>query len=106
MSKKANYSIPEKYRKSSFISLRCTPDMYEKIKKKAKKRKLSTSDYVIECVDTGLKKRRRGSKEKLRVLVENQEELNKIIKDLGPEQQGLRDSLIDCTREMMKLWEN
>lgn len=92
-------------RKTVMESFRCTVEMDKKIEAKARHMGESKSRFLLECAETGLKRKARYDKEKTRTLVEQQETMNQMIRGLAPGQEGLRKQLLEYGERMMELWE-
>jgi len=99
--KAGNYA---KIRKSDAMTIRCTPEMKNKIEIKSALKKQSVSEYVMEQIETGMKRNTKGDKGKARVLVELQEDMNRIIQNLTPEQENIKKQLIQFSERMIGLW--
>ena len=98
--------MKERNRKSSVITIRCTPDMERRIKSKAGQLGKPVSEIVLSCIDEGLRKNTRHDKQRVRVLVETQETLNILISNL--EQSSVKqvsEQLKDISKEMIRLWD-
>lgn len=105
MNNQNRYRKQEKYKKSEMISVRCTPEMKQKLQTKALQRNESVNDLVTGYVESGLKRRTRRDKDKARALVETQETLNHMIANLGGDQQDVKDKLIEFSKGAMSLWD-
>lgn len=92
-------------RKTETLSIRCLPETKKKMQNKADKFGVSVSDFVLNCVETNLKRNAKCSKDKARILVESQEAMNQLILSLGPEQQEIKKRLIDLSKGEMGLWD-
>lgn len=103
MSKSNNKAIELK--KTKIISIRCTPEMEKKIKTKADQLGIATSEFIMDEIEAGLKRITKHDRNHVRALVETQENLNKLISSLTPEQHELRQKLIDFSEGMMKIWQ-
>ncbi len=99
--------MKERDKKTVIISIRCTPEMEKRIKDKAERFEESVSEFTMDCISAGLKRKTRYDKKKARVLVEMQEKMNTIIRDIGqnPTQQAIKQELIDFSKEMVNLWD-
>ena len=92
-------------RKTVMETFRCTVDLDKKIEAKAKHMGESKSKFLSECVETGLKRKTKYDKGKVRILVEQQEIMNQLVRGLTPEQEGLKKLLLEYGERMMELWE-
>lgn len=95
----------ERYKKSEMISVRCTPEMKQKLQTKALQRNESVNDLVTGYVESGLKRRTRRDKDKAKALVETRESLNHMISHLSGDQKEIKEKLIDFTKGTMSLWD-
>ena len=92
-------------RKEVTITFRCTKELDKKIEAKAKHMGENKSQFLSDCVETGLKRKTRYDKGKGRSLVEMQETMNQIIRTLTPEQEKAKEQLLELEERMMKLWD-
>lgn len=95
----------EANRKTVMETFRCTAETDKKIEAKAKHMGESKSRFLSECVETGLKRKTKYDKGKVRSLVEQQEAINQMIIGLAPEQEELKNQLLELGERMIKLWE-
>ena len=96
----------ERNKKTSVITIRCTPDMEKRIRSKAGQLGKPMSEIVLGCIDEGLRRNTRHDKQRVRVLVETQEMLNTLISSLGQMSgKQVSEQLKDISKEMIKLWE-
>ena len=98
--------MKERNRKSSVITIRCTPDMERRIKSKAGQLGKPVSEIVLSCIDEGLRKNTRHDKQRVRALVETQETLNILISNLEQSSgKQVSEQLKDISKEMIRLWD-
>ena len=98
--------MKERNRKSSVITIRCTPDMERRIKSKAGQLGKPVSEIVLSCIDEGLRKNTRHDKQRVRVLVETQETLNILRSNLEQSSgKQVSEQLKDISKEMIRLWD-
>ena len=103
MGKSNNMAMDMK--KTRIISIRCTSEMEKKIKAKADQLGVSTSEFIMDELEDGLKRITKHDRNHVRALVETQESLNNLISSLEPEQNELKQKLIDFSKGMMKIWQ-
>ncbi len=106
MAGKSNYKLSDKDKKSVTLSIRCTPDMERKVKERAKRNEISTTEWICDCIEIQLKRKSVHEKQKVKQMVEIQEKMNQIISGLTSDQQELKKQLIQLEREAMSLWVN
>ncbi len=92
-------------RKTSVITVRCTPEMERRIKNKSGHLGITVSEYALGWMEAGLDRKTRHDKKKARAMVEAQEGLNRIISGLGPGQEELRERLVEFSKEAMGIWD-
>lgn len=92
-------------KKTEILTVRCTPEMKKRLKRKADQLGISISDFVADCFDDKLKRNTKRNKHKVKVLVEAQETLNQIILGLDTEQREIKNKLIDFSEEVIDLWD-
>ena len=92
-------------RKEVTITFRCTKEMDKKIEAKAERMGENKSQFLADCVETGLKRQTRYDKGKGRSLVEIQEAMNQIIRTLTPEQKKMKEQILQLEERMIKLWD-
>lgn len=97
------YNLSKNNRKTEIISIRCPLETKRKMQNKAEKIGISASDFALECIETNLKRNTKWSKDKVRTLVEAQETMNQLIVSLDPEQQEMKNQLIDISKGEMGL---
>lgn len=105
MSRKINSRMAEANRKTANISIRCTENLEKKIKEKAEQMGESVSEFVLDCIETRLKKNGRHDKDKARALVEIQEKMNQLVRELKPEQKEIEQQLIEFMERGITLWD-
>ena len=79
--------------------------MNEKIEEKAKHMGENKSQFLADCVERGLKRQARYDKGKGRSLVEMQEAINQIKRAPIPEQEKVKEQILELEERMMKLWD-
>lgn len=92
-------------KKAISVSFRCTVGLNRQIEAKAKHMEEKKSKFISDCIEAGLKRKTRYDKGKARALVEMQEDLNHMIRNIGNEQQGLKEEILKYEERTMKLWE-
>ena len=92
-------------RKDVTITFRCTKEMDKKIEVKAERMGENKSQFLSDCIERGLKRKTRYDKGKGRALVEMQEATNQIIRTLTPEQEKVKEQILELEERMMKLWD-
>lgn len=91
--------------KNENISFRCTMELKNKIKAKAEKFDVSDSVYIVECIEANLKRNTKGNKHKAKVLVEMQEAMNQFLLHINPEDQEIKDQIINIMKGAIDLWD-
>lgn len=92
-------------RKNVTETFRCTKELDQKIEAKAKYLGENKSQFLSECVEEGLKRKTKYDKGKGRTLVEIQEAMNQIIRILTPEQENVKEQLLELGEGMIRLWD-
>lgn len=92
-------------RKSVTETFRCTKELDQKIEAKAKHLGENKSQFISECVEEGLKRKTRYDKGNGRTMVEAQEAMNQIIRTLTPEQENVKEQLLELGERMIRLWD-
>jgi len=92
-------------RKEVTETFRCTRELDKKIEKRAKQMGENKSQFLSDCVEMGLKRKTRYDKGKCRSMVEMQEALNQIIMTLTPEQENVKEQLLELGERAIKLWD-
>ena len=92
-------------RKGVTETFRCTKKLDKKIGEKAGQLGVNKSQFLSDCVETGLKRKSRYDKGKVRSLVEMQEAMNQMIRTFTPEQEELKEQALRLTERTMELWE-
>lgn len=94
-------------KKTAIVTIRCTPEMEKRIKCKAEQLNEPVSKFAMDWISVGLKRNTRYDKKNAKTLVEMQERLNGMIRNIGynPEQQAMKQELIYISKEMVKLWD-
>lgn len=105
MYQKKKIILSRKNRKTESISYRCSLETKQKMENKAKKLGISVGRYIDDCIETNLKRNPKTNKQKVKIMVEGQEAMNQMILGLAPEQQEIKDSLINITKGKMRLWD-
>ena len=105
MYKKTGYRLSDKDKKSASVTVRCVPEMQKRVKNKADALGVTVSEFVSDCIEMKMKRNTKNDKRKVRILVEAQETLNQIILSLTPQQQEIKDKLIDYSKGVMELWD-
>lgn len=93
--------------KDATITIRVTSEKKEKIRKKAAKKKKSTSEYVADAAMAGLESRRSKDRREVIQLVENQEILNDVFHMMMELEvpYELQDRIKDLAEGENKLWQ-
>ena len=92
-------------RKDVTVTFRCTKELDKKIEEKAKHMGENRSQFLSDCVEIGLKRKTRYDKGKGRSLVEMQEAMNQIIRTLTPEQEKMKEQILELEERTMRLWD-
>lgn len=92
-------------RKEVTITFRCTKEMDKRIEAKAELMGENKSKFLSDCVERGLERKRRYDKGKGRSLVEMQEAMNHVIRTFTPEQEKMKEQILELGERMMKLWD-
>ena len=92
-------------RKTAMISVRCREDEKRKIEQKADRMGISESKLIEEAIEVVLKRKTRSDKNKVKTLVEMQETMNQMVRDLGDEQDEYRMQLLGLMERTINLWE-
>lgn len=92
-------------RKTEMISIRCTKETKNKLEEKAERMGISSSRLLDDSIEAILKRRSRGDKGKARTLVETQETMNHMIRNLGNDQTGYKEQLMGLMEGMAGLWQ-
>ncbi len=101
-----NHGINNSGKKSSNISIRCTPKTEERVKNKARQTGLSLNAFVLNCIESGLARKTKFDKYRARELVEAQEAMNRLVLSLGPGQEAVKRQLINDTEGAMGIWDS
>ena len=105
MDQRTGVKLLKMERKTAKISIRCTEETKRKIAAKAERMETSESRLLEEAVDVILRRRSRYDKGKARTLVETQEAMNHMVRELGNDQSGSREQLLDLMERMAGLWQ-
>lgn len=98
--------IPSKScRKEVTVTFRCTKELDKKIEAKAKDMGENKSQFLSDCIEIGLKRKSRYDKGKGRSLVEIQEAMNQMIRTLTPEQENVKEQILELGERTIKLWD-
>ena len=105
MYQKKKTKLSRKDKKTESVSFRCPLETKRRMETKAEKIGVSPSKYIVDCIETNLRRNTRSNKQKVKVLVEGQEAINRMILSLSPEQQEIKDNLTKITKGEMELWD-
>lgn len=105
MDKRMGNRLTKPGRKTAKISIRCREEEKKKIEKKAAHMGISESKLMEEAIEAVLKRRSRYDKGKVRSLVEMQEAMNHMVRDIGDGQDEYRAMLMELMERSMGLWE-
>ena len=97
--------MPIGNKKTVNVSFRCTAEQDRQIEAIAKSMGEKKSEFILDCVEAGLKRKTRYDKGKVRALVEMQETMNQMIMSLGDGQKEIREQILEYGERTMKLWE-
>lgn len=92
-------------KKTEMISIRCTKETKKKLEEKAERMGISSSRLLDDSIEAILKRRSRGDKGKARALVEIQETINHMIRELGNDQSSYKEQLLGLMGRMAGLWQ-
>jgi len=101
-----NHRINNIGKKSRSISIRCTPEIEERVKNKVGQTGLSVNAFVLNCIEARLARKTKFDKYRARELVEAQEAMNRLILSLGPGQEAVKKQLINYTEGAMGIWDS
>lgn len=105
MYEKSRSTMSADNKKTESMSFKCTKELKRKIKAKADKFGVTDSVYILDCIETNLRRSAKGNKHKVKVLVELQEAVNQLLLDIDPENQEIKDQLINIMKGAMDLWD-
>ena len=97
--------IPIGNKKTVNVSFRCTAEQDRQIEAKAKGMGEKKSEFILDCVEVGLKRKTRYDKGKIRSLVEMQEAMNRMIMSLEDEPKEIKKQILEYEKRMGELWE-
>ena len=97
--------MPIGNKKTVNVSFRCTAEQDRQIEAKAKSMGEKKSEFILDCVEAGLKRKTRYDKGKVKSLVETQEAMNQMIMSLEDGPKEIREQILEYEERMSNLWE-